>query len=249
MTNPDAKALDEWLQTKSEKIHRNVTIVTADDVGQDHMLHISTNTNIRRFIPFISERASPMEDKSVPRVCVAPTVVGCLIGYAQSEQEFLMKPSDGKDGSGYKGGWKIYALPFKAALKPSAKLVWDSRMSDEYWLVSYNKDSVEYIPEAAGKMFIQSIIYKARSGKTPEAIDATYYMEVTKEEGIRFSKRFFLTKGFWKIEGAVVKHVYSANDDSGFVVTELSRAEYSDAKNQSAALLGLEDKIPAYAQW
>lgn len=247
----DAKELDEWLDAAAPKVQRNVKIVTPEDVGQDYFLHISIDTRLRVFTPYISQSQSRMEDRTVPRVTVAPTLLGCMIGYSRAETDFTdLEPgkSQKQSGESYQGGWKIYALPFKVALKPTARLVYDSRMSDEHWLVSYNAKTATYTPETAGKAFYHVITLVGRNGKMPEAF-GELYVEVIKPEGIRFSKKIFLKKGYWKISGPAAKHAYSSNDDEDFEVEELIKGEYIAVKNQTAALLGITDPVPAYQSW
>lgn len=246
----DVKELDEWLDSFSEKVQRNVKIVTPQDLEQDHMLHISMDTNIRRFTPFISHRQSRQEDRTVPRVCVTPSLLGAFIGYASAEDNFFsLQPGESTSlDVVYRGGWKIYALPFKAALKPNGQLVWDSRNSDEHWLVAYNNKTAIYEPQAAGRVFCHSITLVGRSDKQPDG-ELTLYVEVTREDGIRFSKKHFLTKGYWRIEGPLFRSVFSPNDDKQYVVSEITKEDYLAAKNQTAALLGITDQPPAYLSW
>ncbi len=197
----------------------------------------------------IGTKQAPSEDRTIPRVCVAPSLLGCLVGYAESESNFLNMSSTGtKEDDGYKGGWKIYAIPFKAALKPNARLVYDAKHSDEVWLVSYNEQNVEYKPESAGKMFYHAITFYPRSANTPIK-EGTLYIEITKSEGIRFSPRFFLTKGYWCIEGPTAQHSSLAYSDKDFTVTEINKAKYQSAKDQAAALLGHEEPLPPYLKW
>jgi hypothetical protein len=241
MTNAE-KNLKEWLDHSVDKVKNNVRVVTPEEVGQNFFLHISTNTGIRKFVPTIGHRQADSENRTIPRICVAPSILGCLIGYSAIEYDFLSNQDD------WKGGWKIYALPFEAALKPTSKLVYDSRHSDEHWLVAFNKETAEYIPETAGRIFYRSISYVARSGKVP-AGEGTLYIEITKPEGFPFSKQYFLTKGYWKIEGPCPDYVRNWEDDKLFKVTELSQSEFRAVKNESAALLGMTDKIPTWVKW
>jgi hypothetical protein len=116
--------LEDWLENTSEKVRRNVTIETPESLGVQHLLHISTDTNIRQFVPLIGRRQAPSEDRTVPRVCVCPHLLGCILGYADAVSDFH---ADGaKQNDAFKGGWKIYGLSFDAALKPNSKLVYDA---------------------------------------------------------------------------------------------------------------------------
>jgi hypothetical protein len=240
--------LAQWLETVPEKVRKNVSIVTPVEVKQDFFLHISTATNIKKFIPLIGRRQAYSEDRTVPRVTVAPTLLGCLIGYAKADHDFREYHSTGKPEHGnYKGGWKIYALPFEAALKPNARMVYDAQASDEHWLVSYSRETNEYIPQAAGKMFYRSLRLIGRSGKKP-AGEMELYVEVTKEDGLRFSKSHFLNPGYYRVVGPVQENVASWKDDSEYVVTPIDKDDYLSAKNAAADLLGFKDP-PPHQQW
>lgn len=244
-----AEQLTQWLETVSEKVRKNVTVVTPEEVGQDYFLHMSTDTGIKKFIPHIGRRQAYSEDRSVPRITVAPTLLGCFIGYAKADYDFQNLPHVKKaDEKGYRGGWKIYALPFEAALKPTARMVYDSRVSDEHWMVSYSRETNEYIPETAGKMFYRSIRLVSRTGKSPEG-EMELYVEITKPGGIRFSKNIRLDVGYHRIVGPVQQNVKSWTDDKGYVSTPIDKAEYFSAKNASADLLSLTPGIPPHLQW
>lgn len=241
--------LTEWLETVPEKVRKNVTVVSPVEVKQDFFLHMSTATTIKKFIPIVGRRQAYSEDRSVPRITVAPTLLGCFIGYAKAEYDFQELVSTGKPTEGnYKGGWKIYAIPFEAALKPGARMVYDSRLSDEHWLVSYSRETNEYVPEQAGKMFYRSLRLIGRSGKAPEG-EMELYVEIIKEDGIRFSKNHFLNQGYYRIVGPVAPNVASWTDDGDFTVTPIDRGDYMSAKNAAADLLGLTEGIPPHLQW
>lgn len=237
--------LEKWLESAAEKVQRNATIVTPVDIEQDFLLHISTDTAIRKFIPLIGRRQAPSEDRTVPRITVAPTLLGCFIGYAQADGDFRALAADGsKEEDGYKGGWKIYSFPFEAALKPNNKLVYDSAQSDEMWLTSYSPETTEYIPETAGKMFFRSMRLVGRTGKKPYA-EVEIFVEISKATGVRWSKNHYLDKGYWKIEGPYQQHVSSWKDDRDFHIKAITREEYLSAKVASADLLSL----PPHQRW
>lgn len=241
--------LTQWLETVPEKVRRNVNVVGPDDVKLDYFLHISTNTAIKKFIPLIGRRQAISEDRTVPRITVATSLLGCFIGYAKADFDFKSYASNGtSENAYYKGGWKIYALPFEAALKPSARLVFDAKKSDEHWLVSYSRETNEYPSAEAGKMFYRSLRLISRSGEDPDG-EMELYAEITKEEGIRFSKNHYLNPGYYRIVGPVQQNVQDWTDDEDYIVTPIEKTEYFSAKNASADLLGLTSGIPPHLQW
>lgn len=244
-----AEELEAWLETVSEKVRRNVEIVTPETLGKNTFLHISTDTAIKKFIPHIGFRQAKMEDRTVPRITVANSLLGCFIGYSASFHDFSKLASTGKkeDGS-YKGGFIIYALPFKAALRPTPKMVYDAKMSGEHWLVSYSAESTEYKPTAVGKVFYRSVSMIARSGLQPHA-EAEMFVEVSTPEGIQFSKNIMLTKGYWVIDGPMDYRVANWGSDKAFRVREIDKAEYLSNKMASANMLSYGEPPAFLGKW
>lgn len=230
--------LEAWLEGSAEKVRRNVVIETPETLGTDYLLHISTNTNIREFVPLIGSRQDPREDRTVPRICVAPHLLGCFIGYQKAGDDFHVGVPATLDDASFKGGWKIYGFKFDAALRPNNKLVPDTSRSEEIWLTAYNRQTAEYVPETLGKAFMRSVSLVARSGKAPSA-DMELYVEVSHDAGVRFSKNLFLEKGYWVIEGPTDDHVTTWQDDKDFEVRSIERNEYISAKAAHADLLAL----------
>lgn len=243
----DKELLEERVDTMSTRIQQNATVVTPEDLGQDYLLHISPDPNIRKFTPKLTLRGAPSENREVTRICASTSLLGCLVGYAAAEEDYF-KASDNKEG--YRGGFKIYALPFKAALRPNARLVYDAKHSDEFWLVTYSKETVEFIPESVGKAFYESITYVARSGKKPFGF-GVLLVEVTKEEGIWYSKNNHLEKGYWRVESMVPSNSSLAYSDRDVKVTRMSKGDYQSAKNASAAMLSYIEpyQLPPSHRW
>lgn len=246
----DAEQLLEYVDTAlPEKVQRSVTVVTPETLGQDHMVHISMDTNIRNFVPLIGRRQGHSEDRTVPRITVAPTLLGAFIGYAVSEFCFVeSRDTTTNNDDTWKGGWKIYGLPFQACLKPDTKMVYDGRMSDEHWLVRYSQETSVYKPVTFGRCFYRELRLTARTGKNP-TYDCSLYIEVVWPEGIRFSKNIFLKQGCHLIEGAAPSNLYSWASDRDLKHLEVSAGEYKSQKNACAALLGLTDPVPSYLFW
>lgn len=244
--------LDKWLDSRSEKVQRNVEIVTPKELGQDYFLHVSVNTNIKEFVPRIGDNQMPNEDRTVPRLCVAPTILGCLGGMGAFEHYFHEFEIGQKSQSGvtYKGGVRIYEIPFEAALKPNNKMVPDVKHSDEYWVVAYNKDTAVIVPKSVGKVFIESIRYFPRNGKQPMA-ECTLYIEVAREEGMWFTNGVFLEKGYWSVEGPASGFTTMTWSDKTqermFKVKSLEKSDYQAVKTRTAALLS--HNSPAWCQW
>ena len=246
----DREDFYQWFSVQSKKVQANSKIVSAQEIKQDYMLHIDKQTP-KKFIPMMPRRAGLSEDNTTPRITVAPNLVGCLIGYAVAEDDFI-KGSDKEDYefTKFKGGYEICELKFTHCLYPNSKLVYDSARSQEHWLVSYNKATLEYKPTKIGKIFASKVIYEAVSGGMP-MVTFEIYIEIYKEEGIKFSPNIYLDKGFHR---ATVKfenkeHPGSVREEGSFKVEAISATEYKQHKQLSAAMLSHQDKVPKYLNW
>ena len=71
--------IEEYLNNQKPKVRKNIEIVKANP-DYPYMLHGSVNGNIKEFVPRLAERPGPKEDKTVPRVHVSDSVIGCVEG-------------------------------------------------------------------------------------------------------------------------------------------------------------------------
>ncbi len=239
--------MELFLRLLVDKVAKNTTVVTKEELKQNYMLHISpSKMNNKPYIPRIGTRQGLSEDRTVPRITVAPTLYGCYIGYAQLINQFFnYNPNNSDD---YRQGLYIHEIEFDEALKPNNKLVYDSSRSDEHWLVTYDEETKTYKGKVIGKMFISEIRTKANSGKLA-IIEATIYIHVTKSEGIQFSKNIFLPNGYFIVQNISEVHNCSWDDDNKIKVLEINQTEFEAVKKQSAALLSLTQDKPAFVQW
>jgi len=248
----DIKDMQDLLEHSNGKIRDNVRVVTPDDLDQDYLIHISMNTSLSGMTPYIGMRQGVQEDRTLPRICVSSTLLGAMCGYAAMEQDFLdLAQGDRLDnGDTYRGGMKIYTLPLEVALDPNKKLVYDAEHTDEYWLVSYNKETITYKPEPAGRMFYRSMTFIPRQGKAPMA-EGELYVEITKEDGLNLTRDLKLDKGYWVIEGTTPQFLTMKHKDATirkqFEVKKIDRSEFMSQKKAVADMLSLKE--PAYMSW
>lgn len=246
----DRSDLQRMLDSLPPATQRGLEIVTPKDMPTGLLYHISKNNNIKKFVPVIGFRQAKREDRTVPRVCVAPHMLGCLIGYAAFLYDILNEDNttDGKK-SDYKGGYKIYGFEFKHALKPAKSLVYDVNMSDEHWLVSYNENTAEYVPVPVGYLFATNLSTVPGVNRTmPEHI-VTLCVEITRDEGMQFSSKIKLEKGYWELVGPIPEQTASYKSNKEFKVTQISKEEYTERKLTCAALLNHQEPIPAFINW
>lgn len=240
-------SIELFLKLLTDKVAKNITVVTKKELDQEYMLHISPDRmNNKLYIPRIGQRQANMEDRTVPRITVAPTLYGCYIGYTQLIRQFFQYKPQNSDS--YKQGVYIHEIEFEHAIKPNNKLVYDSSRSDEHWLVTYDEETKVYKGKVIGKLFITEIKSKSISGKEI-IVEATIYVEITKPEGIRFSKNIYLPKGYHVIENINEVHLCSWDKDKEIITRQIDKTEFESVKKQSAALLSLTANKPPFTQW
>lgn len=226
------------------KTKKQVEIITPEILQQDFLLHIDVKTP-NAFIPQMPRRASSKEDNTIPRVTVSPSLLGCIIGYAKLEYDFF---------NNVKNGCYINKILFEYALKPTTNLVYDADITDEVWLVSYNKQTFKYKPITIGQLFINNITYKkSKKDSTRFDIIADIYIAIEEDNkllfksnsNIYFDKNKYMTKGFYKVT------LNMGNwEENEMKVNKITQSQYMEAKELSAALLAYnDDDKPTYSRW
>lgn len=170
-----------------------VDVFTPEEVGFPVLLHISHDASIKKFIPRISGRTMSAEDKTVPRVSVASSISECVAGHGSTDWFHI-------DNGDFNKLWQVYGFDYEYAVQPKTSLLPDGAVTNEYWLVTYNKATTEYVPKKVGTFFYSAITYR----KITKVIEFDMYINAG-EDGIRFSDDIFLEKGYWFIKGKLAK--------------------------------------------
>ena len=238
----DKDELNKVLELSNKNVQSNVKVVTALDLKQDCLYHISFG-RFSEFIPNISRRSGLSEDNTLPRVHVAPHLLGCIRGYA-SVGHLASKYIPSKDNSskgkeaGYKGGFYIHRIPFRVALKPNKKLVYDSDYTDEHWLITYNELTKVYRANVIGKFVTESITFKPRANKTPVEV-LTLVAEINHFEGIWLNSKEKLNKGYYRLN--------IIDNESKVEAFGITKEEFQSVKTFSSAML--EESINKEPNW
>lgn len=235
----DVQLMQNLLSTKPNSVSENLEILTPDEVGVDHMLHISLDTNIKKFVPYMPTSAGSSEDRTIPRICVAPSLLACILGIGAVEWNFIDRHRyiDESEKKTYKGGYYIYGLKYKAALKPNKKLVPDCEMTNEFWLTSYSPETSEYVPQVLGKFYVSAMHYTAQGNQSP-AMTAELYIEIPTDISIKFDEKNTCTKGYYRVlmtDPSKIKNYKTVKDIIAF--HPISKEEYLSSKEICAALL------------
>lgn len=183
---------DETLQLINKTVLRNTNIVTPASLGQSELFHIAMQ-KFKELTPNVSKRAASSEDNTLPRIHVAPTLLGCLNGYAVLSYD-IVNSNYGKK-SAYPGGYYLYFIPFEFALSPSTKLVYDSDVTDELWLITYNKQTRTYKPSGIGRIVNVSITFLPSAiNKGAEEI-VTLAIEIPEDAKLRVDDKTWIHRG------------------------------------------------------
>lgn len=212
------------------------------------LLHVSTNHNIKTFIPTVTQRTGQTENRSVARVSTAPSLLGCLIGYVQGWDNFYW-PEKKKNGD-LMQKWVVYRFDTPLSLLPNTKLLFDQKQSDERWLVGYSTDTQNYTPIKTARGFYKDVLLIGRAGKVPFKV-MTVLIEVL-EDSLLFSKNIKLTKGFWEIKGPEpTGNVKSWDSDKPYQVRQITRAEYDYVPPAGYSVSAEEwlNNPPAFLSW
>lgn len=243
LEDKEYKQIETFLEKQKPKVRANATIIEAEE-DYPYMLHGSINDNIKVFTPRLAERyAKGSEDRTVDRVHVSETLVGCIMGMDELTSYLQYNVGD-EEAELFKGGWYIYAIPYKYALKPNVNLVYDAGRSNEVWLVPYSKETKEYKGEIIAKVFLESMSYANlgmdENKNTLRKYISTYIVEVlSKSIKIDQSSNKQYPKGCYKVEITRTTdkghHVnYSFNEDL-VRVQKIDREEYNKKKKKVMA--------------
>jgi hypothetical protein len=222
----DFDAISQALNTLSEKARNNVTIVSKDDARTPYMLHITKDKN-PKYIPRIGTKQASSEDRTVPRVTVADTIVGCILGYYLLPEEVFYSEKD------FHNGVYIRKIPFEYCLKPNNKLVYDHSATNEHWLIPYNRETTEYKSEKVGTIIISKIEIIPVSGKPPEKV---MHLQLELKEDLWLSDITLLEAGYWEVVYQITKTASYAGLRN-LTSRKIDKSQYVGTKEKVAVLL------------
>lgn len=228
-----------YIDSFKNGVGKNCKVVSPEELGQEFLYHISINPGIKKFVPQLTQRSAKHEDRSVPRVSVAPTIIGCINGYQQDRYDW----EEGRYNKKWRDGWYIYGFRNEVSVKPSVKILFDADYTDERWLVPYNDEKWQYPAEIIGKYFYRSIYVRQLNDKYQKAIEM--FFEVSKGAVVRFSEDVILTEGYWTLEYARLVQGWNKGEVSN--LRKLDSTEWKKVKGQSADLLSHQE--PPSARW
>jgi hypothetical protein len=232
--------MERWLNLQPPAIKKRLTPRSIEEAGP--MYHMSLDGGIKKFTPYVTRRTSTDENISVPRVSVAPSILGCFIGYCAAWGDMAWPDLRNKS---FKNGWYLYDIPYKECIRPSTKVVWDADYTDEHWLVTYDLLSRQYSGSVVAKMFYSEMTMKPMMGRNPRLF-IKLVVEVL-VGAVKFGDGSTLTEGHWEVTGPEPMQVDDWKAVHEYTVRKMSAGEYATAKKYTADMLSLD--APVAMKW
>lgn len=235
INNLDTEDMVKYLRHAQPAIIQNTKIIVPEQLVDGCLYHISTRRpsegNLTTYIPQMPRRAANSEDNTLPRVTVAPTIEGCMVGYNTlsylAETPNTREKDIKKLKDPYLGGLYIYRIPFEVCLKPNKELVFDATFSNECWLVPYRHDRLTYTGECIGKLFPVNKFKRIWENDRTEVI--SFVCELIKDPVTMSNATGKQNAGYYKLDFVGNRSIYN--------VQSITEAQYLQYKGQSANLL------------
>lgn len=223
--------LEASIELMTDKVKNNITIIDANELKYPFMYHVGAEKN-PTYIPRIGQRQSDKEDRTVPRVTVSTSLIGCILGYSMLMYNFFNLP-DTRDN---KGGLYIHRVPFEYALKPTSKLTY-VRWSDEHWLTTYNKDTVTYKGQCIGKLIVKEVLCKPIRDSYPD-YTVKALLELTAP--MPFSSHQELNPGYYLLTIPFNDKLTHKNTNK-IIIENSTKEEFMGLKKEVAVLLSADN--------
>lgn len=235
----ETEQCQDYINSFKNGVGKNCKVVSPEELGQEFLYHISIDPGIKKFVPSLTHRTAKKEDRSVPRVSVAPTIEGCIAGYQQDRYDW----EEGRYNKKWRDGWYIYGFRNEVSVKPNVRVLFDADYTDERWLVPYNPEKWNYPAEIIGKYFYRSVSVQQHNAKYRKAVEM--FFEVSKGAVVLFNDKVILTEGFWTFE--YTKFVEGWNKGDVEHLRQLDSTEWKKIKGETASLLSHQE--PPSARW
>lgn len=226
LDDPDAEKQDivKYLSALLGDAVSELTLFSAGEVNRP-LYHVSMNPNVRIFSPKVSSRTLSSEDRSVPRVSTSTSLIGCLNGY-----QSMFTDMAGRERKNFTGLYTVYELPYQYAVKPSKKLLSDVETSDEYWLVSWKKETYSIKPNTVCEFTIPQV--QTTYGSDGEDQRVTMFLKVL-GESLYLTHDIKLVKGYYEITLRNYDYDYPLENNNKIEVKEITENDYNKVTSLS----------------
>lgn len=241
----DLQQFEEQIKLLNPDIIKNTRIITSDDSKQDSLLHIA-NSKFDSLIPIVSKRAVPSEDNTITRIHTSDNLIGCLLGYGQHQWNLIdrQKQDEIEPGS-FLGGYYIHKVNFKVALEPNTKLVYDSNITREKWLITYNEQTVKYAATVIGKVIIDKSEIIGRDNDS--SFTRNKFLLELKEQTRFFDYPIGVRAIGITLDVGYYKFTLNELTNQPEEIKKIKQEEFEKIKNLKASLLNFQE--PAYLKW
>lgn len=226
LDDPDAEKQEivKYLSALLGDAVSELTLYSAGEVNRP-LYHVSMNPNVKIFSPKVSSRTLGTEDRSVPRVSTSTSIVGCLNGY-----QSMFSDMAGRARKNFTGLYTVYELPYQYAIKPSKKLLSDVETSDEYWLVSWKKETYSIRPNTVCEFTIPQV--QTTYGSDGEDKLVTMFLKVL-GESLYLTHDVKLVKGYYEITLRNYDYDYPLENNNKIEVKEITENDYNKVTSLS----------------
>lgn len=226
LDDPEAEKQEiiEYLSALLGDAVSELTLFSAGEVNRP-LYHVSMNPNVKIFSPKVSSRTLSSEDRSVPRVSTSTSLIGCLNGY-----QSMFTDMAGRARKNFTGLYTVYELPYQYAVKPSKKLLSDVETSDEYWLVSWKKETYSIKPNTVCEFTIPQV--QTTYGSDGEDQRVTMFLKVL-GESLYLTHDTKLVKGYYEITLRNYGYDYPLENNNKIEVKEITENDYNKVTSLS----------------
>lgn len=150
----------------------------------------------KTFIPRMPQSANPTENQTVPRVVTATTLLGCMCGHGGIIW-LVMTREPNETGNNH---YQINAFTFDWALLPDKSLVFDAHDTQEAWLVTYDKSTIDYRPTHYGEFFVHKVNMIIQGNSKVNKLIADILLKIEDSRGLPISGNHVLPKGHYYLK-------------------------------------------------
>lgn len=234
MKNEKQKELADFIVSVFPHIQKQISVLKVK--SDQKVLHISKDKAIERFIPMVSNRTMKNEDRTVPRVCGAFHLWGCITGYSSVCAEFFSPEED------YHGGYYIYQLPVEVVGVPDEKLVPDAEYTGEVWVMGHNRDHLVVKPKIIGELFPIRAETSGEVGNRDTIVD--FYL--SNKESLELFPEQVLEPGYYHFVLSGKGQFFARPEQ--VKVSPISEEKYNSTKLTCTKGLSCESRPPS-ASW
>lgn len=249
---PGYQEIMSWLLLQSKEVQRNAEVRHFSQAGSQIRIDIKTPS---KFTPRMPLSAFEGENNSCPRICTAPSLLGCMIGVGIGyiAKNFIYGKDFRDESNPYRGGCIISTFDYEWVVRPNKRLLEQGSRTDEHWLVAYAPEFSEYKPRKIGKAFCVGLQYgpaDAGSANTAATETMVIHLEHKDPRGLLIAPGKTIPPGMFEIrlrmkngKNVITGAVYSIHENNHITIKPISKSEYMVSKQQSAALLSHDSPI------